>query len=101
MLSLFVYLVWYRHYWGYSDGIVGNGAIEGMYYAKNLKRNIISHDMLDAKGYGNLYRGEQRVIASLNRGLSVLNVQITKSALVVRTEVERANPEPTDNSRRY
>ena len=43
-----------------------------VYFAKNLEKNILSYNLLEAKGYGISYRDQHRVIAGMNGGPAVL-----------------------------
>lgn len=56
------------------------------YDAENVEQNIISYGMLEAKGYIFVYRGEHHVLARLNAGTPVLDVEISKNVLVISTK---------------
>ena len=53
--------------------------LTGIYYAKNLERNIIPYSLLEAKNYDISYRGDYRVIAGMNRGPAVFDVEVSNN----------------------
>ena len=56
----------------------------GVQYAENLERSIISYTLLEAKGYGLAYRGCHHVVAALDGGAAVVDMEKSKNMLVVR-----------------
>ena len=53
--------------------------LTGIYYAKNVERNIIPYSLLEAKNYDISYRGDYRVIAGMNRGPAVFDVEVSNN----------------------
>lgn len=54
-----------------------------VYYAENLKSDVIFCSLLEAKGYGTFYRGHHRGIAGIHGG-HAFYVETTNNVLVVR-----------------
>nr|CCA13863.1 hypothetical protein PITG_16835 [Albugo laibachii Nc14] len=56
-------------------------------YAENLERNIISYGLLESRGFGLSYRGKYGVVAGMNDGLAVFDVEISNNVLIVLAQV--------------
>nr|CCA22053.1 conserved hypothetical protein [Albugo laibachii Nc14] len=56
-------------------------------YAENLERNIISYGLLESKGFGLSYRGKYHVVAGMNDGPAVVDVEISNNVLIVLAQV--------------
>ena len=55
-----------------------------VYNAKILERNVFYYCMLESKEYGISYRDQHHVIAGMDGGPDVLNVEVSSNVLVVR-----------------
>nr|CCA24595.1 conserved hypothetical protein [Albugo laibachii Nc14] len=60
--------------------------LSNVHYAENLQGNIISYGLLEGKGYGIAYHGSQLVVAGINGGPPVFNVETMNNILVVRVQ---------------
>ncbi|KAG4049478.1 hypothetical protein PC123_g15250 [Phytophthora cactorum] len=65
-------------------------------YASNLERNIISYGLLEVKGYGLAYRGSNRVIAAIDGGPAIFDVEKSNNVLTVRTLGSRSTKGTSD-----
>lgn len=54
-----------------------------VYFAANLERDIIPYGLIKDRVCGISYRGQYRVVASLNNGPAVFEVYIYNNVLVV------------------
>nr|CCA23219.1 conserved hypothetical protein [Albugo laibachii Nc14] len=54
---------------------------------ENLERNIISYGLRESKGFGLSYRGKYRVVAGINDGSAVFDVELSNNVLIVLAQV--------------
>lgn len=61
-------------------------------YDESFKRNIISYGILEAKGFGISYIGKQKVVANVDSGMSIFDVEKMNNVIIVWShEIGRFN----------
>ena len=52
-------------------------------YAENLKRSILSYEILEAKGFGVAYMGNKRVVGNIVSGVDIFDIDKKKNVPIV------------------